>query len=103
MERGETVIVGVNRYRTDEEPDVPIFRPNPESEGRQIARLEDLRRTRDQAAVDRALGRLREVSVSGENVVPATLEAVEAYATVGEICDVWRKVFGEFVGHPVQV
>ncbi len=103
VERGETVIVGVNRYRTDEEPDVPIFRPNPESEGRQIARLEELRRTRDRMAVDRALGRLREVSVSGENVVPATLEAVEAYATVGEICDVWRKVFGEFVGHPVQV
>jgi methylmalonyl-CoA mutase N-terminal domain/subunit len=53
--------------------------------------------------VDRALERLREVSVSGENVVPATLQAVEAYATVGEICDVWRKVFGEFVDHPVQV
>ena len=57
MERGETVIVGVNKYRTDEEPDMPIFRPNPESERRQIARLGDLRRNRDQAAGSRAAAR----------------------------------------------
>jgi methylmalonyl-CoA mutase N-terminal domain/subunit len=103
IDSGQDVIVGVNKYRTEEEPDMPIFRPNPESERKQIARLEELRRTRDQGAVDRALGRLREVTVAGDNVVPATLEAVEAYATVGEICEVWRKIFGEFVDHPVQV
>jgi methylmalonyl-CoA mutase N-terminal domain/subunit len=103
LERGETVIVGVNKYRTDEDPDQPIFRPDPASERKQIARIEELRRTRNQLSVDRALDRLREVTFAGGNVVPATIEAVEAYATVGEICDVWRKVFGEFVDHPVQI
>ncbi len=103
LERGETVIVGVNRYRTGEAPDVPVFRHDPESERRQVARLEDLRRSRSQAAVDRALERLRAATVAGENVVPATLEAVEAYATLGEICGVWRTVFGEFVDHPVTI
>lgn len=103
LESGETVIVGVNKYRTDEEPDVPIFRHDPESERRQIARLEELRRSRDARAVERALDRLRQVTRAGENVVPATLEAVKAYATVGEICDVWRDVLGEFTEHPARI
>ncbi|MBI4590474.1 MAG: methylmalonyl-CoA mutase [Candidatus Rokubacteria bacterium] len=103
LESGETVIVGVNKYRTDEEPDVPIFRHDPETERRQIAWLEELRRTRDARAVERALGRLKQVTVAGENVLPATLEAVKAYATVGEICDVWRSVLGEFTDHPARI
>ena len=45
---------------------------------------------------------MREVTLAGENIVPATLEAVKAYATVGEICDVWRKIFGLYSDHPIQ-
>ena len=100
VERGETVIVGVNKYRTDEEPDMPIFRPNPESERRQIAGLGDLRRNRDQAAADRALERLRAVSVSGENVVPSPRPS---RPTPPSARSATSAVFGEFVDHPVQV
>lgn len=103
LDQGENVIVGVNKYRMAEEPEIPIFRNNPESERMQIARLEELRRTRDNAAVGQALERLGQAALAGENVVPATLAAVKAYATVGEICDVWRNVYGTFADHPVHI
>ncbi len=98
VDKGETIIVGVNKYCMDDDPDVPVFRPNPESERRQIAHLKELRDTRSPSAVEQTLAHLREVSKSGDNVVPATVDAVKAYATVGEICNVWREVFGEYRG-----
>lgn len=102
LDSGEAVIIGVNKYCMGEEPDVPIFRNKPDAERRQIASLAELKRTRDGKAVEKALERLWEVTLAEENVVPATLEAVKAYATVGEICDVWRKIFGLYSDHPIQ-
>ena len=63
---------------------------------RQLERLRRVRRERDEGTVRRALARLEEVARSEENTVPAILECVEAYCTLGEICDVFRSVFGEY-------
>ena len=62
---------------------------------RQRERLERVKRERDQARVSAALGRLEEVAKGGDNTVPAILDCVEAYATIGEMCGVLRRVFGE--------
>ena len=103
LENGETVVVGVNRYRTEEEPEISIFQHNQDSERKQVAALEELRRSRNAVAVQQALERVRQATLAGENVLPATLEAVKAYATVGEICGVWRRIFGEFVAQAAQL
>ncbi|MBL7120131.1 MAG: methylmalonyl-CoA mutase [Dehalococcoidia bacterium] len=96
---GETAIVGVNRFRLEKEPyDVPIFRPNPKSPDIQVERLRRLKKERDNARVEQALRKLEEVSRIDQNVMPAVMEAVKAYATVGEVHDVWRRVFGLWAG-----
>lgn len=92
---GETTVMGVNRLRLDKEPHkVPVFRPNPKSPQIQIERLKRLKKERDNAKVAQALQRLEEVSHGDENVMSAVMEAVKAYATLGEIANVWRKVYG---------
>jgi methylmalonyl-CoA mutase N-terminal domain/subunit len=92
---GETAIVGVNKFRLEEEPyKVPVFRANPKASDIQIEKLRKLKQVRDSAAVSRALQRLRESTTKGENVMPAVMEAVKAEATLGEICDVWRDIYG---------
>ncbi len=96
VDSGEKVIVGVNRFQVDEEPALPVFEADQGSIDRQIARLERTRRERDKAAVLASLARLQDVSATNENVMPTVLECVEAYATTGEIADVWRSVFGEY-------
>ena len=63
---------------------------------RQVARLNETRATRDEAAVQAALGRLRDVCAGDGNVMPAVMDCVEAYATTGEVAHVWRDVFGEY-------
>jgi methylmalonyl-CoA mutase N-terminal domain/subunit len=95
IESGRRVVVGVNRYATGERPKARTYRPDPELVGRQIAALEQLRKERDGMRVARALERLEAVARTDANIVPATVEAVEAYATIGEICGTLRKVFGE--------
>jgi methylmalonyl-CoA mutase N-terminal domain/subunit len=96
IDEGRKVIVGVNKFaRVDEEPPF-IFRPNPESERAQIDRLNRVRDERDQAEVDAALSRLEEASRDGENMMYPIVEAVKAYASVGEICGVMRRVFGDY-------
>lgn len=72
------------------------FRIDPATADAQIARLQQVRATRDQARVEKALVAVREASQSGANVTPAVLEAVRAYATVGEIVEIWRDIFGHF-------
>jgi methylmalonyl-CoA mutase N-terminal domain/subunit len=92
---GETTVVGVNKFRLGKEPyKVPIFRPNPKSPEIQIEKLKKFKRERDNGKVAQALQKLEEVSGSEENVMPAVMEAVKAYATVGEITTVWRTVYG---------
>src|SRR3712207_6748983 len=95
VERGEQTIVGVNKYAMSEEPgEVPILVINEAVREQQVARLERVRSARDAGAVANALERLKRAAASGENTMPATIEAVRAYATLGEICDALRDVYG---------
>ncbi|MBI4289191.1 MAG: methylmalonyl-CoA mutase [Chloroflexi bacterium] len=94
---GERIVVGVNRFQgKPQRRRFRIHRLNPKSVERQLARLKKTRAERDGAAVNKALEQLREVANSNENVIPALVQAVKAYATVGEIASTLRKVYGEF-------
>ena len=95
VESGDRVIVGVNRYNTEEPPVEGLMRVDEEAARQQLARLERLRRERDGEAAQAALSRLEGVARSEANTVPAILECVEAYCTLGEISGVLRTVFGE--------
>ncbi len=95
VEEGSRTIVGVNRYAGETPPISGLLRVDPELVRQQVGRLQQLRRERDGRAVQRSLGRLEEVARSEENTVPAVLECVESYCTLGEICEVFRRVFGE--------
>jgi methylmalonyl-CoA mutase N-terminal domain/subunit len=96
IERGERIHVGVNKYKVAAE-EVPVtFKPDPGVESRRIESLRRLKDERDNQKVARCLERVREVCRTNENVMPAVLDAVRAYATLGEICDIWREVFGEY-------
>lgn len=96
VESGEQVVVGVNRYTTEGAPSSPILRIEPEIERAQVERLQKLRARRDAAQVAAALRRLETTARSDQNLMPAILEAVKAYTTVGEVSDTMRKVFGEY-------
>ena len=96
VERGEQVVVGVNRYTAAQEGAVPTLRIDPEIEQAQVERLRRLRARREAAPVRTALARVEEAARSSENLMPPILQAVEAYATVGEIADALRRVFGEY-------
>ena len=96
VDRGEQIIVGVNRFRAEEELELDLLRVDPAVGESQAARLEGLRARRDAEAVAVALARLKAMAQGDGNVMPPILEAVEAYATLGEICGVMREVFGEY-------
>jgi len=94
VDNGETVIVGVNKY-VSESPKIPrLLRVGPEVEQKQKQRLKHVRQTRDNHKVVKTLKNLEDVSRSQENIMPALIECVEAYATIGEICDILRQTFG---------
>ena len=95
VESGDRIIVGVNRYNTEEPPVEGLMRVDEEAARQQIARLERLRRERDGVASQAALSRLSEAARSDANTVPAILECVEAYCTLGEMSGVLREAFGE--------
>jgi methylmalonyl-CoA mutase N-terminal domain/subunit len=98
LESGETKIVGVNCYQMDEEThQVPHFRLEPGLGEKRAAKVRDLKKRRDNQKVAGALERLRRVTEAGDNVMPATIQAVNAYATVEEICDVWRDIYGVWI------
>ncbi|HEY6936213.1 MAG TPA: methylmalonyl-CoA mutase family protein [Terriglobales bacterium] len=96
VDRLEAVVVGVNRFAAEEEHAVPIFHVNEALEPRQVERVRALRARRDQGSWEAALRRIEEAARSGRNLMPHIVSAVEAYATVGEISDTLRKVFGEY-------
>ena len=96
VDRGDAVVVGVNRFGVDEEKPIPTQRIDPALEPKQIERVRALRARRDSGAWKSALASVETAARSGENVMPRILAAVEAYATVGEISDSMRKVFGEY-------
>jgi len=95
MEKGRRVIVGVNRFQTEEPPVEGLMRVDPRVGERQCAKIAKVRRERDAAQVRQVLGRIEQAARGTENMMPLFVEAVEAYATIGEICDVLRGVFGE--------
>jgi methylmalonyl-CoA mutase N-terminal domain/subunit len=92
-ESGKRTVVGVNKFVSPYPKIVGLLRVKPEVEKRQRERTAQVRKDRDNSSVSRALKRLEDVARSNDNTVPAFLECVEAYATVGEICDVLRKTF----------
>jgi methylmalonyl-CoA mutase N-terminal domain/subunit len=95
VERGEQTIVGVNKYAMDEEPaEVPILVINESVRDHQVERLQQAKSKRDSGAVANALEKLKRAARDGDNTMPATIEAVRAYATLGEICDALRDVYG---------
>ncbi len=96
VERGEQVVVGVNRFVAEEEKPIPLLRVDPEIERTQVERVRALRARRDAARAAAALAEVERRARTNENVMPAIQAAVEAYATVGEISDAMRRVFGEY-------
>jgi methylmalonyl-CoA mutase N-terminal domain/subunit len=96
IERGERVIVGVNRFQ-GASASVPILRVDPALEREQVARVQAVRARRDEAAARAACARVTEIARGNDNLMPPVLDAVRALATVGEISDALRAVFGEHV------
>ncbi|MGA8012049.1 MAG: methylmalonyl-CoA mutase family protein [Candidatus Acidiferrales bacterium] len=96
VERGEQVVVGVNRFQTEGAQSIPTMRMDPEIELSQVARVRALRARRDSAKSRAAVEEVERRARGSENLMPAILTAVEAYATVGEISDALRRAFGEY-------
>jgi methylmalonyl-CoA mutase N-terminal domain/subunit len=96
IEQGKRVIVGVNRFQMPEKEKAPIFRLNPENERAQVEQIQQLRATRNAAAWRESLSLLEGAARGGENLMPRILAAAAACATVGEISDTLRNVFGEY-------
>jgi methylmalonyl-CoA mutase N-terminal domain/subunit len=95
LERSEQTIVGVNKYAMEEEPNkIDILVIDEAVRDHQVERLQRARDTRDKGAVAIALEKLKQAAKAGENTMPATIEAVKSYATVGEICSALRDVYG---------
>jgi methylmalonyl-CoA mutase N-terminal domain/subunit len=100
VESGERVVVGVNRFGVDAPAHISATSvATAETEREQITRLAEVKRTRDSERVNTALEHLDKVAQRSENTIPALLESVRAYATVGEICDVLAKTWGRFGEH----
>jgi methylmalonyl-CoA mutase, N-terminal domain len=96
VDRGEAVVVGMNRFTVDKEKPIPIQHIDESLEQRQVERLRALRARRDTQPWRAALGAVEDAARSGANLLPRILAAVEANATVGEISDTMRRVFGEY-------
>jgi methylmalonyl-CoA mutase, N-terminal domain len=96
VDRSEAIVVGVNRFEVEEEKSIPIQRIDEALEAKQVERVRALRARRDRAAWEPALQAVQDAARSGENLMPRILAAVEAGATVGEISDTMRAVFGEY-------
>jgi methylmalonyl-CoA mutase N-terminal domain/subunit len=101
VERRERIIVGVNEYVQDDEAPIPILYIDETTADKQLGRLEDLKRTRDADAVNRALDSLREAARGTGNTMYPLLDCARAYATVGEMCDALREVWGEYEEVPL--
>ncbi len=95
-DRRERITVGVNEYNTGEEADIPLLRVDREGERLQIEGINEVRRTRDNRDVAEKLRALEAAARGNENLMPPLIEAVKSYATLGEMMDVFRDVFGEY-------
>jgi len=97
VETKDQVVVGVNEFVAEEQRQIPTLRIDAEIEREQVARLQALRARRDVAQVQLALAELERRARTSENLLPAILQAVEVYATVGEVSDALRRVYGEYL------
>ncbi|MBI3654169.1 MAG: methylmalonyl-CoA mutase [Acidobacteria bacterium] len=97
VEANEQIVVGVNRFTMDEEVRMPVLRLDEKLEREQVARVQAVRERRDAKAVEAALHQIAQAARMNDNLMPRILTAVEAYATLGEISDSLRNVFGEYV------
>jgi methylmalonyl-CoA mutase, N-terminal domain len=98
VESGEQVVVGMNRFTTDEPTTMALLRINEELERQQVERVQAVRARRDGQKVRDCLDRIEQAARSDENLMPHIISAVESYATLGEISDRMRIVFGEYTG-----
>jgi methylmalonyl-CoA mutase N-terminal domain/subunit len=96
VESQEEIVVGVNRFQIEDQPPVPLLRIDPSLEAAQSERLRALRARRNAHATEAALGKLEQSATTTENLLPSILECVESYATVGEISNRLRRVWGEY-------
>lgn len=96
IETGEKVIVGLNRFTSENDPPVPVFRIDDSIRIHQVEKLKRLRQQRDNAKVAACLVKLEQAATTDENLMPVVIDAVEHLCTLGEIADALRKVFGEF-------
>jgi len=96
LEQRRRIMVGVNEFTVDDEPPIDILRIDPRLESEQAARVEDVRRKRDQAKCTSALNLLRKAAAGTDNLMPYILDAVRAYATEGEIMRAMIDVFGTY-------
>lgn len=99
VETQERIVVGVNRFQIDEEPPRGLLQVDPAVGELQKKKLADLRQRRDNIAVATVLDELEQAAKGDANLMPVILKAVKSYATLGEVCDRLRKVFGEYVAH----
>jgi methylmalonyl-CoA mutase N-terminal domain/subunit len=101
VEQKQRIVVGVNRYELDDEPEVEILKIDPGLERKQIERVQALRARRDSAAVEASLARIKQAAAGEENLMPPLVEAAKAYVTLGEMCDALRDVWGVWTETPV--
>jgi methylmalonyl-CoA mutase N-terminal domain/subunit len=102
VEQKQRIIVGVNRYELEDEPEIEILRIDPALERKQIEGVQALRGRRDSAAVESTLARLKQAAArDGDNLMPPLVEAAKAYVTLGEMCDALRTVWGTWTETPV--
>ncbi len=96
VERGDRIVVGVNKFQLEDERPPVTFRVDPAIEAQQVASVRELRATRTASLVEEKLGALERAARGSDNLMPRILEACESLATVGEISDRLRLVFGEY-------
>ena len=96
VDTGEQVVVGVNKYASKQKQELPLLEIDESVEKKQVGRLSRLKRERDNDKVKKVLDEVRKVAESDENIMPVLIDAAKAYATVGEVTDVMRDVFGEY-------
>ena len=96
IEDGNKIIVGLNKYQVKEDPPKGLLRVDPAVEEMQKENVVKLKEKRDNGLVNKTLEKLEAACRSNDNVMPFILDAVKAYATLGEICNVMRGVFGEY-------
>lgn len=96
IEEGQRTVIGVNTFCTDEECKIKTFKHDKEFEKKIVVSLNELRKTRDEGLIQEKLAELKKIAQSTKNIIPIMIETVKTYATIQEICDALREVFGEY-------